>query len=293
MALTTNTQTPTATLSRTDYAYVTDLLEQHAAIDLGPDKQYLVEQRLSALARAEQLDSIAALLIRARADQTGRVVKLVVDAMTTNETSFFRDPTVYEFLRAELLPELIERNRTRRQLRLWCGACSSGQEPYSIAMMLREYFPDIANSWNVRILATDLSSTMLERTREGAYSRIEVNRGLPASYLVKYFTRRGRDWQISEDIRDSVEVREINLARPFPFSEQFDLVLLRNVLIYFSVDTKRLVLDRMRRALAPGGSLILGATESTMHIDNSWARRTYGNVSCYQIEDSLPEEARP
>jgi chemotaxis protein methyltransferase CheR len=157
-------------------------------------------------------------------------------------------------------------------------------------MLLREHFPELA-SWNVRLLATDISPTMLERTRQGRYSRIEVNRGLPAPLLVKYFTRQGLNWVANEQLRSSVQTREVNLSKPFPFAERFDLVLVRNVLIYFSPETKRAVLDRVGRTLAPGGHLFLGATESTIHIDDSWSRRSYGNVSCYQPLGARGQEA--
>jgi chemotaxis protein methyltransferase CheR len=279
-----------ATLPAADFSYVADLVLQHSAIEVGPEKRYLVEQRLAAVARVEKLDSIPLLLAQARRDG-GRTAKLVVDAMTTNETSFFRDPTVFEFLRAEILPELIERNRPTRQLRIWSGASSSGQEAYSLAMLLREHFPEVVDTWRVRILATDLSPTMVERTRAGRYGRIEVNRGLPANLLVKHFERDGLEWHIDGGLRRLVEARELNLARPLALAERFDLVLMRNVLIYFSVETKRAVLGRVRQVLAPGGSLFLGSSESTMQIDDSWVRRTYGNISCYQPDGGTAREA--
>jgi chemotaxis protein methyltransferase CheR len=282
------TAASTSGLAAGDFSYVASLVGQEAAIEIGPDKHYLVEQRLSALARQQTLDSISQLLSRARADASGRTAALIVDAMTTNETSFFRDPTLFEFLRAELLPELIERNRTTRTLRIWCGATSSGQEPYSLTMLLREHFPEVFDTWRVRILASDISPTMVARTRAGRYGRIEVNRGLPANLLVKHFTRDGLEWEIDERMRRMVETREINLARPFNLAERFDLVLLRNVLIYFSVETKRAVLGRVRQCLAPGGALFLGSSESTMQIDDTWVRRAYGNISCYQPDGPVP-----
>jgi chemotaxis protein methyltransferase CheR len=288
-----NLPTSESTLASADFEYVASLVARHAAIEIGPDKHYLVEQRLSAAARQEQLDSIPELLHRARIDASGRLVALVVDAMTTNETSFFRDPTLFEFLRAELIPQLVERNRASRTLRIWCAASSSGQEPYSIAMLLREHFPDIVDTWKVRILASDYSPSMVARTRAGRFGRIEVNRGLPANYLVKHFRRDGLEWEIDESLRRLVEVREINLARPLPLAERFDLVLLRNVLIYFSIDTKREVLGRVRQFLAPGGALFLGSSESTMQIDDTWVRRAYGNISCYQPEESATVPPRP
>jgi chemotaxis protein methyltransferase CheR len=284
--------TDNAPLSAADFAYVAELVGQHSAIEVGPDKRYLVEQRLAAAARAEKLDSIGLLVAQSRRDASGRTAKIVVDAMTTNETSFFRDPTLFEFLRAEIIPELIERNRATRMLRIWSGASSSGQEAYSLAMLLREHFPEVADTWRVRILATDISPTMVERTRAGRYGRIEVNRGLPANLLVKHFERDGLEWQIGDSLRRMVDAREVNLARPLGLAERFDLVLLRNVLIYFSVETKRTVLGRVRQVMAPGGSLFLGSSESTMQIDDSWVRRTYGNISCYQPDGGAAREAQ-
>jgi chemotaxis protein methyltransferase CheR len=287
------TAATTPSLTAVDFQFVTGLVRDKAAIEIGPDKEYLVEQRIGNLVRQESASSISDLVAGARRDPDGPLSHRIIDAMTTNETSFFRDPTVFEFLRAEIMPELIERNAASRRLRIWCAATASGQEPYSLAMLLREHFPEVAETWHVRILATDISPTMVTRTREGRYSRLEVNRGLPAALLVKYFQRDGLDWEISADLRRSVETREVNLARTLPFGEQFDLVMLRNVLIYFSVDTKRAVLDRIKGTLAPHGALFLGATESTMHIDDSWVRRSYGNSSCYQADNHGAGEARP
>jgi chemotaxis protein methyltransferase CheR len=280
-------------LSPADFQFVASLVREHAAIEIGPDKEYLVEQRIGGLVRQEGEESISSLVATARRETAGRLTALIVDAMTTNETSFYRDPTVFEFLRAEILPELIERNAATKRLRIWCAASSSGQEPYSIAMLIREHFPEVAQNWQVRILATDISSSMVARTAAGRYSRLEVNRGLPAALLVKYFQKEGLDWEISADVRRWVDARECNLARALPFTEQFDLVMLRNVLIYFSVDTKRAVLDRIKGVLAPHGALFLGATESTMHIDDSWVRRSYGNSSCYHADNHGAGEARP
>jgi chemotaxis protein methyltransferase CheR len=286
------------TLPAADFAFVADLVQRHAAIEIGADKQYLITQRLAAVARAEQVESIPLLVSEARRDVNGRMAHLMVDAMTTNETSFFRDPALFEVLRTRTLPELIEANRHSRTLRIWSGACSSGQEPYSIAMLLREHFPGVLDSWRVRILATDVSPTMVERTRAGRYGRIEVNRGLPANLLVRHFERDGLDWQVKPGLRRIVEVRELNLARPFPLAERFDLILLRNVLIYFSLDTKRQVLGRIRQSLAPGGRLFLGSSESTMQVDDSWHREAHGTISCYhpanpdQPDPTLRTEAR-
>ena len=179
--------------------------------------------------------------------------------MTTNETSFFRDPRLFEFLRTELVPELIERNQATRTLRIWCGACSSGQEPYSIAMLLREHFPEILDTWNVRILATDY---LAHDGRAHAGRPLRPHRGQPGpsrrTTACKHFTRDGLEWEIDAELRRLVEARELNLARPLPLAERFDLVLLRNVLIYFSIDTKRAVLGRVRQRLAPGGAPVPG-----------------------------------
>lgn len=265
-----------------DCAFIREVLQRRSAIVLEPHKDYLVEARLVPLAKREGLGSLAALVAKLRHEgDSSPLLRRVVDAMTTNETLFFRDLHPFEALRTRLLPELLAR-RTTRELRIWSAACSSGQEPYTIAMLLRESFPQLA-TWNVEILATDLSPTMIARARDGIYSRIEVNRGLPLPLLAKYFTAHGADYRISDDLRRMVTFREQNLATPWPAMGPFDLVFLRNVLIYFDVDTKRSILSRTLGLLRPDGYLLLGAAETTLNLEERFERVPLDRAGCYRI----------
>jgi chemotaxis protein methyltransferase CheR len=205
-----------------------------------------------------------------------------VEALTTNETSFFRDFHPFEALKKFALPDLIARRAAERELSIWCAACSSGQEPYSLAMLIREGFPQLA-SWKVTILGTDLSTEILARAREGRYSQLEVNRGLPASLLVKYFQKQGGEWYLRDDIRRMVDYQSVNLASAWPFLLPVDVVMMRNVLIYFGVETKKEILAKMRRVLKPDGYLFLGAAETTFSIDDSFELVQFERATCYRV----------
>ena len=271
-----------STLTAGDFEFVRALVHEHAAIVLEPSKTYLVESRLAPLVRAIGADSIGDLVARLRTGHDAQQLRRrVVDAMTTNETSWYRDLSPFEALETTILPQLIAARQETRALNIWSAACSSGQEPYSVAMLLRERFPQLAG-WNVRIIATDISAEMLGRAAAGTYSQLEVNRGLPSAYLVKYFTRAGADWQIRDDIRAMVEFRALNLAQPWGFMPPIDVLLLRNVLIYFDVATKREILARARGVLRPDGYLFLGTAETTLSIDDAFTRVTVGRTTVYQ-----------
>jgi chemotaxis protein methyltransferase CheR len=271
-------------ISPQDFAFLQALLADQAAIVLEEGKEYLAESRLGSVARAEGLASIAELLDVARRERRGPTVDKVIDAMTTNETSFFRDVKPFDVLASTILPELIASREAvgRRQLDIWCMASSTGQEPYSLAMLLAENFPSVVDSWNVRIFGTDISSSVVERAHAGRFSQLEISRGLPASYLVRYFERDGLDWQVSAKLRAMCRFDLMNLAAPWPPTGRFDLVLCRNVLIYFSMETKKDILQRVRNVLAPDGHLLLGSSETTMNIDDGWVRRPHDRVSTYQ-----------
>jgi chemotaxis protein methyltransferase CheR len=277
---------PAKSISPDDFRVVAEVVRAQSAIVLEPGKEYLVESRLAPVARQLGLPGIADVVRRVRAHDR-EVTRRVIDAMTTNETSWFRDVHPFEAIKTGLLPEIIERRSATRELSIWCAASSSGQEPYSLAMMLREHFPQLAG-WRVSILATELSQTMLERTKEGRYSQLEMNRGLPASYLVKWFDRVGTDWQVKAELRSMIETRSLNLAEPWGLIGSHDLVLLRNVLIYFDRSTKSQILDRVRGVLRPGGSLLLGASETTFNIDDRWTSRTLGKAIVYQPQGAQP-----
>jgi len=269
-------------ISASEFDYVRRLVLDQSAIVLEDDKHYLVESRLLPLARREGFDSIASLVAWLGPRKFDGLQRKVVEAMTTNETSFFRDFHPFEALRKSILPELMTKRAYAKELNFWSAACSSGQEPYSLAMVLQEYFPSLAD-WSVRIVATELSADMLARAREGLYSQLEVNRGLPAMLLVKHFRQRGTDWQIREDLRRRVEFQILNLAEAWPLLPPMDIVLMRNVLIYFGLDTKKKILGRVRQLLKPDGFLFLGGAETTFNLDDAFERVQFDRTICYRV----------
>jgi chemotaxis protein methyltransferase CheR len=271
-------------VTRADFDYLSKLVREQSAIVLEPGKEYLVESRLIPLARKEGFDSLGSLVASLRASKFNGIHRKVVEAMTTNETTFFRDLQPFEVLKQIVLPALIEKRSAERRLNIWSAASSSGQEPYSLAMLLREHFPALA-SWDIGILATDISREMLDRTREGRYNQLEVNRGLPAPLLIKYFQKQGLEWQISEELRRMIEVRELNLAAEWGRIPPIDIVLMRNVLIYFDTEMKKVILRKLRQVLSPGGYLFLGAAETTMNINDSFTRIPFEKTFYYQSGD--------
>jgi len=258
------------------------MVRNDSAIALEVGKEYLVESRLATLARQEGLPSIEQLIADARKKPDGGLRYKIVEAMTTNETSFFRDVAPFDALREHVLPDLIARRASQRALRIWCGAASTGQEPVSLAMLIREHFPVLA-SWRVEIVATDISREVLDRARAGRYSQLEVNRGLPAPLLVKYFEKDSIHWRVKASIRDMIVYRELNLIGPWAGVDNSDVVLVRNVLIYFDLETKKRILANVRRMMRPDSYFLMGSAESTMNIDDKFKRIQVGRTSCYQI----------
>ena len=258
-----------------------------SGIELDEGKEYLIESRLAPVVRQHGLADIAE-LVTLIADTTRRDLRCaVVDAMTTNETSFFRDNHPWNALADSIIPDVLAGGDG--SLTVWCGASSSGQEPYTLAMLLVDRFPDLVRSGRVRIVATDLSPTMVARTAEGRFSQLEVNRGLPATSLLEHFTQAGRDWVASDRLRSMIEVRQLNLLERWADVPRSDLVLLRNVLIYFSLETKQDILRRIRtNVLAPHGYLLLGSSETTLGVDTAYESRTFGRTICYRHARSQP-----
>jgi chemotaxis protein methyltransferase CheR len=269
-----------APVARADnYRFLREYIHQESGIFLGEDKHYLIEARLLPLVRQSHLESLDALCQALRNGPNPPLRKQVVEAMATHETLFFRDASPFEALRTMVLPKLADERKGTRRLTFWSAAASSGQEAYSMAMMLLEMG---LSGWTIQILATDISEPILARARQGRYMQIEVNRGLPASYLVKYFERHGLEWQIKDHVRQMVRFEQFDLRASMKAKGPFDVILCRNVLIYFDVETKKKILGELRGALAPGGFLFLGGAETTLNLDDRFIRDTYGSAVVYR-----------
>lgn len=263
------------------FHYVQALVHDRAALVLEPGKEYLVESRLHPLARRLGFPTVERMIDALRSRAFDDLHRSVVDAMTTNETSFFRDVRVFEMFRNTILPAVVARRTQTQSLNIWCAACSSGQEPYSLAMLLREHVSHLTG-WRISLTASDLSREMLAQARAGCYSQIEVNRGLPAAYLVKYFRQRGASWEISADIRQMVEFREINLVDRWPVLPRMDVVFIRNVLIYFDLPARKRVLGAVHRLLDPAGYVVLGGAETAANVHDSFECASTGGASCFR-----------
>jgi chemotaxis protein methyltransferase CheR len=268
------------TLPATTFDWVRDLVRKESAIVLQPGKEYLVEARLLPVARSMGLPDVGKLVDSVRSRPDPDSMRRIVEALTTNETSWFRDGDPFTALTGTVLPELLAARGPNERLQIWSAACSSGQEPYTIAMLLEDALPNASS--RVSITATDLSREMVERTRAGRFSQLEVNRGLPAPMLVRHFTRVGTEWEVSADLRRMVTATECNLAAPLPRMGPFDVVYLRNVLIYFDLPTKQSILRGVRELMRPDGWLFLGAAETTLGVDDSWERVVVGRSSAYR-----------
>jgi chemotaxis protein methyltransferase CheR len=267
------------TLQATDFSFVTQMVRQRSSIDLQPGKEYLVESRLAPIARSIGEKDVGGLVARLRrGDQA--LSDAVVDALTTNETSWFRDAHPFDAFTNHLLPE-VARTSTSRQIVIWSAACSSGQEAYSLAMLLLDWLP-AHPGFTARIVGTDISAKMVERARSAKFSQLEVNRGLRAPYLVKYFDQVGRDWVLRPAVREMCRFEKGNLALPPVGVPTCDIVFLRNVLIYFDLDIKRTVLTNVRKVLRPGGFLVLGGAESTLNLDEAFQRQELGRAVVFR-----------
>jgi len=252
-----------------DYEFLRKLLKERSGLDLSADKQYLVESRLVPLARKASLPGISELVLKIKAGFAEALTTEVVEAMTTNETFFFRDKVPFDHLKDTMLPALLQARSARRSLRIWCAASSTGQEPYSIAMCLKGLGAAVAG-WKIDIVATDLSQGVLEKSRSGIFSQFEVQRGLPIQLLVKHFTQIGDMWQLNADIRSMVQHRQLNLLQDFSHLGTFDVIFCRNVLIYFDQDTKAGIFERLSRVVDSDGFMVLGAAESVVGISDAF-----------------------
>jgi len=274
-------------LTHADHEFLRTLLHQRTGIQLDPGREQFAEMRLGGLANDLGFDSLPDVLDAVRTEEHwGILHRLVVEALAISETSWFRDAHVWVEVRQTILPGLLERRKATRSLSLWSAACATGQEPYSLAMILHE-LGDRLSGWQVRTLATDFSQGILKRAQAASYSQLEMNRGLPASQLVRHFRKMPDAWELRSEVRARVEFRELNLVQGWPELPPMDLVLLRNVLIYFEPELRRRVLRQLARLLRPDGVLVLGAGETTLTLDDSFEAVPLARTVVYRRRDGI------
>jgi chemotaxis protein methyltransferase CheR len=271
-------QTPVTEIRSENYRFLRDHVYSQTGIVLEGDKNYLFESRLAPIVRQLGLGSINDLCALMLATQEARLGRQVVEAMTTNETYFFRDPAQYEAIRTNLLPRVREERKATKRLRFWSAAASTGQEAYSLAMLLLDAG---LGDWDIQILGTDFSSQVLERARSGTYKQIEVNRGLPTTSLVKRFKRSGVDWQLSDQVLRMARFETIDLRKSMRALGPFDLVFCRNVLIYFDAETKKKILKEIHGTLFRGGWLLMGGAETAFGFEEWFERQAVGTACVY------------
>jgi len=252
-----------------EFEFLKKFLKERSGLVLSNDKQYLVESRLLPIARSSKLETLSAVIGVLQKGTNKALETDVVEAMTTNESFFFRDKTPFEHFNDTMLPGLLERRAKTRMIKIWCAAASSGQEPYSLAISLKEAQGKIAG-WRTRILGTDLSTEVLDKAKAGLYSQFEVQRGLPIQMLLKYFDQKGDMWQINAGLRAMIEWKKLNLLENFSHLGEFDIVFCRNVLIYFDQQTKSEILSRLARSLPDDGYLVLGAAETVVGLTDAF-----------------------
>jgi chemotaxis protein methyltransferase CheR len=267
--------------SDSDYDYLRGLVLEQSANLVDPSRNALFDTRLTPIARLSGAATLADFIRMLKAGRPPHLHRAVAEAMTINETSFFRDIKPFDMLREVILPQLIEQRMQKRRLRIWSAASSTGQEAYSMAMLIAEYFPDLAQ-WDVKIIGTDISRHVVDYAQKGRYRRLEANRGLPARMLLKYMMRDGEEWEIAPQIRAMCDFRYANLCSPIPQLPVFDLVMLRNVLLYFSQQDRRGVFDEIYRKIVPGGYLLLGNAEQAEDSTNLFEVEFAANCYFYR-----------
>lgn len=272
-------------VSGQDFAWIQKLVLDRAAICLAADQQYLVSSRLEPLVRAHGLEDVGDLVAALKREPSGLLCAAVVDAMTTNETSFFRDVHPFDTLRSVILPKLIQERSRHCSLTVWSAACSTGQEAYSLAMLLTG-MPELAG-WRLRIVATDISKRVLLKGQEGVYSALEVGRGLPARMLATHFDRVGGSFRVKPALRSLIDWRQMNLAATWPSMPTFDVVFMRNVLIYFPKAAVSSVLDKVGGCMRPDSHLLLGSTENMLGVSARFESSTVGRTIVYRLRNAM------
>ncbi len=271
-------------MSPEDYTYITKFLLDTTGLSLGENKEYLLEARLLPIAQAHGMNGIQELVLSLKSQLDQGLKKEVMEVMTTNESSFFRDKRPFDEFTELIMPDLIAKQRATKKLRIWCAASSNGQEPYSIVMALRENFPELID-WNIQIVGTDLCTKALERAEAGIYSQFEVQRGLPVQLLMKYFEQCDQGWKINSDLGVSLQWKHLNLLEDFKHLGMFDVVFCRNVLIYFEPEMKKNILDRIRNQMNSSGVLLLGAAETVLGISDHYVKPSSCQSAIYHVTE--------
>ena len=273
-------------LARGEFEIMAKFIKEISGISLEQNKTYLIESRLSDLAESEGVKTFSDFFFKAKFNKI--LKEKIIDAISTNETSFFRDKTPFEAMKYKVLPDLIDNKTSVKgsipSIKIWSAACSSGQEPYSIAMILMDMLPDIFSKWNITIFATDISDEILRKASVGNFSDFELGRGLSGTFRDKYFTNKNGSWHIKDRVRSMVKFQKINLLEPFRGLGKFDIVFCRNVAIYFDLDTKKKLFDRIADVLAPGGYLFIGSTETLLGVSDKFASRNYLRAIFYKLK---------
>ena len=277
-------------MTPTEYEYLRKFLKDNSGLDLSADKQYLIESRLLPLARKAGLSGIPELVQKLQGGSSALITS-VVEAMTTNETFFFRDKVPFDHFRDTIMPEVLKARAGRRSVRIWCAAGSTGQEPYSLAMTLKEMSAALSG-WRIEIVATDLSQEVLEKAKAGVYSQFEVQRGLPIQMLMKHFKQTGETWQVNPELRAMIQHRQLNLLQDFSHLGTFDVIFCRNVLIYFDQETKINIFNRLARQIEPDGFLVLGAAETVVGLTDTF-RPIADRRGLYKPNDPRAAAAKP
>ncbi|AKG20164.1 CheR family methyltransferase [Calothrix sp. 336/3] len=275
----------TQSVSANDFEYLRQLVHEHSAVVLSAEKSYLAELHLQPIAESGGFAGIAELVAHLRTQPFNYLHIQTIEALVTNETSFFRDHHPFEALRQYILPELIKKRSPERSLNIWCAACSNGQEPYSIAMLIREHFPLLTN-WSIRLIASDFSTKVLARAQKGHYNRLEISRGLSKNLRDKYFHQLDSEWQIKDEIRQMPEFRQLNLMQSWSSLPEIDVIFLRNVLIYYDMATKKDLLKKVKQQLKKDGYLFLGSTETIINLDGSFKKVSFNKSICYQLHNT-------
>ena len=271
-------------LKDSDFDYIRDLVAKRTAIVLDTNKYYFVESRLDPIVDELGLKSPAELVLQLRKVPTSsQLHQKITEAITINETSFFRHLPSFRALQDHVIPKLLDSRTNQRELSLWCGACSSGQDPYTIMIILYEKFPQLVN-WKLRFVATDISNKILEKAKEGKFSQLEINRGLPAQLLSQYFVKNDLDWQVKPEVRKRIEFRQLNLIESWPPLGKMDIIFLRNVLIYLDGPTKQKVISKAKELMHPDGFMFLGAAEMPMKLANTFEQIPLVRSECYQVK---------